>query len=471
MKRVKRNGIDWFLEDEELVALIKELVVGKRLRRTHEYLSRDGEQVFLKYFVEKGRLGSLKNRLWPRAKKEYLLGKRLASLSVATPDPRGYGVARSGSFILQERIEGVSFRHAFDENLDRPKLLDALALLLKQLGENRIRHNDLHLENIMVQGGRPFLIDLHKTRMRRRRFSLSDEMVNLTHALTMIYDGLREDEKSRFFDLYGKPDRRGKLEEGLLRLRKAWIVSKKRRAFSTTSRLVTKGDRIYVRGEEDRGDGRFLELIKEDKKVVVEAREDHIRKEYRDRRRLKKAWQAHVVLEYLDMAVGPRPFYIRKASLFHRGYIAMEDLRGRGEELDRFLDKKYDTMSPEQRRRLFDALSRFIKDLLGKGVYHRDLKACNLFVLSDGFRLLDIEDVQFGIPTVEELQKMFLQMNTSVPGRISMPERIRFFARTTRGLGQDRRKLFRAVTKASRQEEIVYEGAAGLRKESWQGHR
>ena len=38
MKRVKRNGIDWLLQDEELVALIKELVVGKRLRRTHEYL-------------------------------------------------------------------------------------------------------------------------------------------------------------------------------------------------------------------------------------------------------------------------------------------------------------------------------------------------------------------------------------------------------------------------------------------------
>jgi tRNA A-37 threonylcarbamoyl transferase component Bud32 len=471
MKAVKRNGISWFLEDEGLVPLIEGLVVGVRSRRTHECISQGSRQVFVKYFVEKGIPGALRNKVCPRGKKEYILGKKLASLCIAAPNPMGYGIGRAGSFILQERIEAVPFRAAFDDGVRREGLLDGLALLLKQMREQQVRHNDLHLENVMVSGERLYLIDLHKTCIRRRRFSTSDELVNLTHALTMIYDGLTEDEKSRFFRRYGRPDIRRPMEEGLLSLWRAWIRSKKKRAFSSTSKLVAMGSRVCVRDSVGLGDGRFLGLIKKDKKVIVEAHDDHIRKVYRDRRRLAKAWEAHVVLEYLEMPVGPRPFYIQKASLFNKGYIAMEDLRGHGAELDRFLDREYDGMSPGQRRRFVDALSRFVRDLLKKGVFHRDLKACNLFVLPDGFRLLDIEDVQFRLPGDEDLRRMFVQLNTSIPGRITGPERIRFFAIVTRGSFLDRKRLFRSVVRASLEEGIVYEGVAGLRRESWQGRR
>jgi tRNA A-37 threonylcarbamoyl transferase component Bud32 len=471
MKAVKRNGISWYLEDEGLVPLIEGLIVGVRLRRTHEYIDQGGTQVFVKYFVEKGLLGFMRNKVCPRGRKEYVLGKKLASFCIATPDQMGYGIGRAGSFILQKRIEAVPFRAAFNDAIRRQGLLDALALLLKRLRERRVRHNDLHLENVMVRGERLYLIDLHKTRVKRTHFSTSDELANLTHALTMIYDGLTEDEKSGFFRRYGRPAMRGPVEEGLRSLWEEWIRSKKKRAFSTTSKLVAMGSRVCVRGVEGHGDGQFIGLIKKDKKVIVEAHDDHIRKVYRDRRRLVKAWEAHVVLEYLEMAVGPRPFHVRKASFFERGYIAMEDLRGHGAELDRFLDREYDGMSTGQRRRFVDALSRFVRGLLMKGVFHRDLKACNLFVLSDGFRLLDIEDVQFRLPSEEDLRRMFVQLNTSIPRRIATFPRIRFFANVMRGSSVDRKRLFRSVLQASLDEEIVYEGAAGLRRESWQRHR
>ena len=471
MRRVKKNGITWFLEDEGLVDLIEGLVVGTRLRRTHEYISRGNRRIFVKYFAEAGLLGPVRNKIWPRGKREYFLGKKLASLSIVTPRPMGYGVARKGSFIIQERVEGLPFMAVFGESDDRRWLLDSLALLLKAMREQRIGHNDLHLENVMVAADRLYLIDLHKTRIRRKSFAEPDELKNLTHSLTMVYDRLREEEKSRFFSVYGRPHMRVPLEEGLLSLRREWIRSKKKRAFSTTSRLIATGSRVSVRGEEGHGDGRFLELIKKDKKVTVEAHDDHIRKAYRHSRRLVKAWQAHVVLEYLDMPVGPRPFYVRRASLFHRGYIAMEDLRARGMEMDRFLDKKYDAMSAHERRRFIINLSRFVGDLLKNGIVHRDLKACNLFVLSDGFRLLDIEDVQFRLPGVDDVGKMLLQMNTSIPRRISTWERMRFFLMATRGVPLDRKRLFKELVQASLDEEIVYEGARGLTRESWQGHR
>ena len=88
-------------------------------------------------------------------------------------------------------------------------------------------------------------------------------------------------------------------------------------------------------------------------------------------------------------------------------------------ELDRFLDREYDDMSAFQRRRFVGDLSRFVRDLLKKGVFHRDLKACNLFVLPDGFRLLDMEDVRFFYPSAGDLRRMFVQLNTSIPRRIA----------------------------------------------------
>ncbi len=471
MLTVKRNGVVWSLEDDEdLIALVEGLTEGAGPKRTHEFRIQGGRDLFIKYFVEKGFAGFVRNRVIPRGKREYLLGRRLSSRSILTPHTVGYGLGKRGSFILQERIEAKPFKSAFDEDQERERLLDGLALLLKRLRTERIRHNDLHLENIMVARDGLYLIDLHKTDVLRVRFSRSDELMNMAHALTMIYDRMTEAEKNRFFSVYGRPDIRPLAEKALRALWHRWIDSKKRRAFSTTSKLVVSGDRVYVRGREAGGKGAFRELIKTDRKVRVARHDDHIRKTYSNRRRLKRAWQAHVVLEYLEMDVLPQAFYVQRASLFRSGYVAMEDLHGHGVEMDRFLDREYDRMSYGQRRRFTHALSGFFNRLLEKGVAHKDLKACNLFVLSDGFRLLDVEDVAFAVPCEETLERMLTQLNTSVPERISVSDRIRFFLKMTDPFSFDQKRLFRNVAQASRDEEIVYEGVSGLKKESWQGH-
>ncbi len=471
MKRFRSNGIAWFLDDEALVPLVEGLREGSGSKRTHEIRSAHGRDVFLKYFVEKGLLGFARNRVLPRGKREYVVGKHLSSLSIPVPLPLGYGRGRRGSFILQERIEATPFRAAFDKSPHRERLADGLASLLDLLRKERVRHNDLHLENIMVADNGLYLVDLHKTKIKRVRFSRADELVNLTHALTMIYDGMTQAEKDRFFNIYRRPDVRPFVERGLRTLRCRWIESKKGRAFSTTSKLVASGNRVYVRGREKAALGAFLESIKEDRKVRVERHEDHIRKTYRSRRRLKKAWQAHVALEYLEMDVVPRPAYVARASLLGSGYVAMEDLKAHGEELDRFLDREYDRMAPGQRRRFADDLSGFFGGLLAKGVIHRDLKACNVFVLSDGFRLLDVEDILFAAPTEETLARMLVQLNTSVPERISVADRARFLAKLARGFSLDRKRLLREVVRSSRNREIVYEGVSGLKKESWRAFR
>ena len=158
----------------------------------------------------------------------------------------------------------------------------------------------------MVDDNGLYLVDLHKTKVIRFRFSRGDEVVNLTHALTMIY-GSRPDWRRTVSQHYGRPHMRPLVERGLGTLRCQWIESKKGRAFSTTSRLVASGNRVYVRGREETAKGAFVESIKEDRKVRVERHEDHIRKTYRGRLRLEKAWQAHVALETSRWKLSPGP--------------------------------------------------------------------------------------------------------------------------------------------------------------------
>lgn len=467
MTRVQKNGISWFVDDETIIAVLEGLTEEQTTRRTYTVGTCEGRPVFIKYFPEEGITGCIRNKVAARGKKEYVLGKKMRSFSIATPDPLAYGVGKRGSFIVEEFLEGKTFKSCFDEGYERESLLTQLALLLKQLNDRRVVHNDLHLENVIVSNGKVYLIDLHKTQVKKARFSAAQAIRNLTHGLTMVYEQMTEEEKGEFFLRYGQPAIRGPVEAGLKSLKRAWIESKQKRAFSSTSKLRKAGNRVSVRAMEPGGQGEFSELLKKDSKVRVERYTDHIRKIYKNRRRLTRAWKNHVVLEYLDLPVIPRAYFVALPSLGRPGFVAMEDLRGRGEELDRFLDRSYDAMDRRARSRFIDSLAGFLVSLLKKDVFQKDLKACNVFVLAEAFRLLDVEDIVFSPPGEEELKRMLVQLNLSIPARITLTDRMRFLLRVAHAFALKGKEVFREVAKVSGAEEIVYEGVSGLRREAW----
>ncbi len=471
MKTIKHNGVAWFFDDERLVDAVTNLGADQKDdRRTYCTVPFGDGRIFVKFFREKGILGFVRNWVNPRGRREFLVGKSLESFAVTTPQPRGYGLSRTGSFVLQEWVDAQPLWSFMSDPVLRPRLLKGLAHLLLQLREHRVLHNDLHLGNVLIEGDRLYLIDLHKTRIKGRLFSEADEMKNLCHIMGDFYQEMGEDEKEMFFLFYGKPAIRSILEKELVAQRAEWIERKKGRAFSTTSKLTRIGRRVYVEGAKNNAEEVLIECIKNDRKVRVERYNDHIRKIYRNNRRLKKAWRNHVAIEYLLLPVVPKPFYVQEGSLFDSGFIAMEDLQGRGEELDRYLDRHYDTMGSQKTNRFIELLADFLSMLLRKGILHRDMKACNLFVLEDGFRFLDVEDIIFRPYSEEDLRNMFCQLNLSVPRRIRFSHRARFFLNVTGRLGIEKSKrtrLFRDVVKATIGEAIVYEGVDGLRKESW----
>lgn len=102
---------------------------------------------------------------------------------------------------------------------------------------------------------------------------------------------------------------------------------------------------------------------------------DHIRKSYRNKRRLKKAWEAYVVLSYMSLKVTPQVFFIKLPGIIQPGFMAMEDLKGRGEELDRFLDRQYNQMDLKKRALFIERLCIFLKGLFKKSIFHKDFKA------------------------------------------------------------------------------------------------
>jgi len=468
MKIYSAGGVDWRLTEEGLRGVVEQFSHPGNKRRHYMVLDYQGGRVFIKSFHEKGFSGRLRHLVSPRGRIEFQTGSRLAALGIPTPKALGYGIGENISATVTEYIDAQSLLDMIKKTTSRDALYGLLAGLLEQLRIKHVRHNDLHLDNILVQDNRGYLIDLHKTKIKRS-FNDADEISNAAHALGMIYDEISNKERDFFFQQYGCTEKIKKgIEKEIGRFKRNWVVNKKKRAFKNTSVLSVTDGYIYVRGAENEANGEFVAFIKKDKKVTVELYSDHIRKIYRHQRRLRTAWENHVVFTYLGSNAVPRSYYVKLPILSSDGYIAMEDMGHKGIELDRFLDGKYDTMTSVERGTFVDSFAVFLLSLFRQRIGHRDMKACNIFVLYDRhFVFLDIEDIVFEEIKEGMLKKMLVQLNTTLPKRISVMDRMRFFCKITLPLSVDRKRLLKDVVRESLESDIVYEGVGGLVRESW----
>jgi hypothetical protein len=470
MNVIERNGIEWRLDDQRLVeALDTPLLSGDR--RPLWIRDYGGGKAFIKLFREKGLIGALRNWISPRGQKEYETALRLRGLAISTPRPLGYGKGRMCSASIQEWKEGKDFLTLFGQTPDRSQLLQMLASLHTTLKKEGVRHNDLHLRNIIVCLGVAHVVDLHKTAIKRF-FSLSDELNNMCHSLFSIYPDMTEEEKTAFFAFYGNTDIRTGAETELTRLRADWAWRKKKRAFKSTSLLQADGLTVRIKEVGEARDCHFVESVKKDRKTQVERYSDHVRKVYRNRRRLKRAWANHVALEYMELEIGPKPFYVRKASLGRSGFVAMEDLERKGEDLSRFIAANYGRLSMSGEIKPFvDRFASFLLLLFKWQITHKDLKTSNIYYLWDGsFRLLDIEDICFDAFRGDYLKDALVQLNKSVPKIVRTDDRLRFLSRLSKGLSlprSERKALLRSVREESLRDDIVYVGPSGTVRETW----
>ncbi len=467
MKSFAAGEFTWFLNDEDIFPVVRDIVHPEGDRRSYHIREHRGSKVFIKTFNEKGAVGRIRSLLAPRGRKEYRVADRLNTLGVPAPAPLGYATGQNISAIVEIYIEGRTFLDTFKDADDQGPLLVRLAHFLRFLKEKKVRHDDLHLDNILVSGGTLYLIDLHKVRIRET-FTEADEITNAKHALGTVYYDIDPRKRTLFFNAYeALPTVRQKIADAITALRDTWVTNKMARAFGDTSIVCREGWRSSIRGREGAGSGKFVETLKSDRKVKVERYADHVRKTYTGMHRLKTAWRNHVVLEYMHKAITPVVYYV-EAPGTGNGFIAMEDLTGRGEELDRCLDRNYDAMDTRERLSFLAGLADFFTGAMAWGITHRDLKACNIFVLTTGgFLFLDVEDIQFQHTSPDILKRLFCQLNNTIPKRVSVRDRMRFYLRLVSIADCDRKKLFKEIVAESLKDNIVYEGVSGLVVDSW----
>lgn len=184
----------------------------------------------------------------------------------------------------------------------------------------------------------------------------------------------------------------------------------------------------------------------------------------------------------------------RSSGLIHGEWVIMQVIP-EAMELDRYLVKRISAgWTSEERRGLTRLLGRFIGSMHAKGIFHSDLKTCNILVSDElpceghvaesglwrlqnpcrpvKFSLVDYDDVLFAnqIPH-EKKVKNLVQIFLSTPTTVSATDRMRFLSEYALHAGinsQVRHRMARDVVKMAGGRKILYVGFEGDVVESWE---
>jgi serine/threonine protein kinase len=138
-----------------------------------------------------------------------------------------------------------------------------------------------------------------------------------------------------------------------------------------------------------------------------------------------------------------------------------------GQEMDRYILERLGDL---QKKRLFTkAFAQWLSHLHQRGVFHRDMKTCNILISENGggweFHLLDQEDISLNEKVREkEVFRSFLQLNTSTPKMVTTTDRFRFLRAYLRlnPVVKDRKDFLRRLIHESKRKELVYVAPWGV---------
>lgn len=147
-------------------------------------------------------------------------------------------------------------------------------------------------------------------------------------------------------------------------------------------------------------------------------------------------------------------------------------------ELDRYLVTQIRSQWSEQEKRNFlDNFAIFLAGLHESGVFHTDLKTCNILVYDCPhnlvkFSLLDYDDVRLfrnGV-SLKRRAKNLAQLFLSTPSAIDLDDRMKFLEQYLLACGKtniDRHRLLEMVCNRIKGKSLLYVGPEGDISESW----
>jgi tRNA A-37 threonylcarbamoyl transferase component Bud32 len=508
-----------FFEDPvpSVLAAGARVIKESRLRWAGIVSLPDGKRLFIKRDKSKGVWEYIKYRVLPsRGRSEWLTATLLEAREVGIPKPMGWMERRRGglvkeSYYLSEAVgSGVTCLEEAAPLTTRAAIVE-LASAVRKIQDAALFHRDFHAGNFLWHGASVVLTDLHKAKVVSR-LSLKRKLWMISHLLHSLRFRWTGEHEVAFLDACFEGDVLPEREkESYLQTIHRWMERFQRRQWRSRTKRCLKqsteftvekdGETTYYHRRDvplDRlkeviqGHRRIVEeepqaLLKNSPRVVVslvgKGKEKVCVKQFScptlgermkecfRREKGLKAWVAAnglrargiTGLKGLAFAKRTRCLGVRE------GFFMMEALES-GQEMDRYLVKGFDGFS--SKRRFIRSFAHWLSELHHKGVYHQDMKTCNIWVSEKGggwdFTLLDLEDVALD-ETVngKRLFRTCLQLNTSVPGRITKGDRLRFLRQylAKRSVSLEKRKWAKQMMEKTRKRGTLYVAPWGVVRE------
>jgi len=430
--------------DEGLVRAVlegrypSETVKESAIRVVRRVTPPGGAALYLKLFRDRGIGAAVRRLVADRAAREYAVLDHLRRAGVPAAEPVACGSSDGSSFLITREIPRAKTlkEHLLEvDRVIRKAFMAHLGRFLRAVHDAGVRHDDLHLGNILATGsGDPaklFLVDVHRASIGAS-LNRADRVEGLGFMLHSLYTLVSSGDQIRFLRAYWGE----RLSKDLLRdLRAAFASARERYAEDRAGRCLVTGREFERSGGMNlrrpltaEAAGKLLEAppLREVKSV--------------GRRRLWLAAPDRFVRE------GPRAKRIwRNAHALAARHVATPRLWARAG--DRILGEwlpdaaplnEHLSRRPGSRRRLAEALARFVAGMHRSGVHHGDLKANNILVRSASakapagcefeFFVIDLDRAEFfaEVPLERRLSDL-AQLNAALGPPVTVGDRLAFY--------------------------------------------